>query len=173
MKMSVIFGAYHRMAKKKEIESKLKKKAQQQKGLLYLIVPKYIFKMSVILTACRHSKQKAVEKALKKRAEKQKEKRQKAMDAVHEQIGPLPTESPSTRIWTFLLDGNPYNKDTLDVYCNGNEVESRIDFEDDGNGNRIDFEVGPHKARITSEVNQCSKEGIVHTLTIDGSAVPE
>lgn len=49
----------------------------------------------------------------------------------------------------------------------------QIDFEDDGEGNRIDFEVGPHKARITSAVNQCSKEGIVHSLTIDGSAVPE
>ncbi|KAL5005332.1 hypothetical protein ScPMuIL_018788 [Solemya velum] len=131
--------------------------------------------MSVILQACRHSKQKSIEKALKKKAEKKRLKRESQMDALNAQIGALPTESPAAKIWTFLVEGTPYSvvyyKDTLDVFCNGDQVEVLSSFTD--TGANVDFTVGCHKARIITSSSGNCKEGMIHSLTLDGNQVPE
>lgn len=158
--------------------------------------------MSVILTACRHSKQRSIEKALKERAKKQKEKREQQAklngDGTYlEDLNPItnPVQipeaerymreyeseadgEPATKIWTFLLDEEPFSivfyKDTLDVYCNGEETDSMNNFpEDDTSDVTVDFCVGAHKARISLQSAGCSNATVNQLLTIDGIPVPE
>lgn len=155
--------------------------------------------MSVILNACRNSKQRSIEKALKERAKKQKEKKEQHArenedgheiddlnslsysSEIPEVEGSLPPESGEdldTKIWTFLLDEEPFSivfyKDTLDVYCNGEEVHTVNNFpEDDKSDVTVDFCVGAHKARISLQSAVCSNASVNHLLTIDGIAVPE
>ncbi|XP_052105806.1 uncharacterized protein LOC127738559 isoform X1 [Mytilus californianus] len=85
---------------------------------------------------------------------------------------------PATKIWTFLLDEEPYSivfyKDTLDVYLNGEEMDCLNNFpDDDASDATVDFCVGAHKARISLQSAGCSNATVNQMLTIDGIPVPE
>ncbi|CAG5116784.1 unnamed protein product [Candidula unifasciata] len=132
--------------------------------------------MSVILTACRNSKQKAIEKAGKKKAAKKREKREAAMTALTEKLAVSDLEGENNvKIWTFLLNGEPtsvvLHRDSLEVACNGDVVESTSDF--CHCGAVIDFRVGSRKAQITSSPGSKPHDGLIFALAIEGSLVPD
>ncbi|KAK7091023.1 fas apoptotic inhibitory molecule 1-like [Littorina saxatilis] len=130
--------------------------------------------MSVILTACRNSRQRAIERALKKKAEKKKEKRQAKLAGLIDQLG-VPDDTSSLKVWTFLLNGKPnsvvFHLDTLDVSNNGDDVETQSEFTE--SGSKTNFWLGQHHAQIVTQAGASRRDGLVHTLTIDGNVVPE
>lgn len=130
--------------------------------------------MSVILTACRNSRQRAIERALKKKAEKKREKKEAALAQLVDQLG-VPEDTSSVKVWTFLLNGRPnsvvFHLDTLDITCNGEDTETQNEFTD--HGSKVNFWLGPHSAQVVTESGGSRHKGLVHTLTIDGNIVPE
>ncbi|CAL1541946.1 unnamed protein product [Lymnaea stagnalis] len=131
--------------------------------------------MSVILTACKNSRQRALEKALKKKENKKREKREAARTALCEKLGIDDIEGENNvKIWTFLLNGEPtsvvLHRDTLEVACNGDLVESTSDF--CHCGSTIEFRVGERRGVITTSAGSKPKDGMTFTLTIDGCLVP-
>ncbi|KAK6195278.1 hypothetical protein SNE40_000743 [Patella caerulea] len=132
--------------------------------------------MSVMLTACKDAVngKRALERALKKRMERKEEKRQARWDALVDKLGHIPPESDASKVWTFLMEGEPFSivlyRDSLNVYCNGEEIETLNEFCDDGA--IIDFELNGHKARIKTTAGGSRSEGMTFALTIDGGIVP-
>ncbi|XP_076453602.1 fas apoptotic inhibitory molecule 1-like [Babylonia areolata] len=130
--------------------------------------------MSVLLTACRNSRQRAIERALKKKEEKKKEKKQAKLAELVDQLG-VPEDTPQVKIWTFLLNGKPnsivYHLDSLDVTHNGEEITTKNEFTE--GGSRVNFWVDEHTAQIVTESGGSRRNGLVHTLLIDGNIVPE
>ncbi|GFO22896.1 fas apoptotic inhibitory molecule 1-like, partial [Plakobranchus ocellatus] len=132
--------------------------------------------MSVILTACRQSRQRAIERALKKKAEKKRAKRDAAKSALTHQLGMDNIEGENNvKIWTFLLNGEPtsvvLHRDTLEVACNGVVIESMNDFCDCGS--TITFPIGERNAQITCTFGERPKDGMTFTLTVEGCLVPD
>ncbi|XP_064472108.1 fas apoptotic inhibitory molecule 1-like [Ornithodoros turicata] len=62
-------------------------------------------------------------------------------------------------------------KDTLDVYINGDVAETVSEFVDDGM--EINFSIGPYEACIKAVSSGSKREGILHTLIVDGQVIPE
>uniref|UniRef100_A0A182YU04 Uncharacterized protein n=2 Tax=Biomphalaria glabrata TaxID=6526 RepID=A0A182YU04_BIOGL len=132
--------------------------------------------MSVILTACKNSRQRAIEKALKKKAEKKRLKREAARNQLTEKLGLDDLEDVhNLKIWTFMLNGEPtsvvLHLDTLEVAWNGDQVESTSDF--CHCGSTIDFKIGARHGQITTTSGSRPKDGLIYSLTIDGSIVPD
>ncbi|XP_064614790.1 fas apoptotic inhibitory molecule 1-like [Liolophura sinensis] len=131
--------------------------------------------MSVILTACRNSSRKALERARKRKAEKRRRLKEAEVAALADSIGPLPPQTATTRVWTFMLEDQPYgvvfNIDSMNVTLNGIRIECRADFTDDGSV--TDFVVGDHKARITTTSSGSRRDGMIHCLSVDGYPIPE
>ncbi|XP_059163058.1 uncharacterized protein LOC131946366 [Physella acuta] len=132
--------------------------------------------MSVILTACKNSRQKAIEKALKKKAEKKQQKRDAAKSALNEKLGINELEDENrVKIWTFLMNGEPtsvvLHRDTLQVAWNGDIVDSTSDF--CHCGSTIDFKLGHKRAQITSTMGSRPRDGMTYSLNVEGSIVPD
>ncbi|RUS80915.1 hypothetical protein EGW08_011327 [Elysia chlorotica] len=132
--------------------------------------------MSVILTACRQSKQRAIERALKKKAEKKRAKRDAAQSAhAHkDEMDDIEGEN-NVKIWTFLLNGQPtsvvLHRDTLEVACDGEVVESMSDFCECGS--TINFPLGKRNAQIVCHFGETPTDPMTFTLTVEGCLVPE
>lgn len=132
--------------------------------------------MSVLLTACRHSRQRAIERALKKKAEKKRAKREAAQSAhaQKEEFEEIEGEN-NVKIWTFLLNGEPtsvvLHRDTLEVACNGDVVESMSDFCDCGS--TINFPLGERKAQIVCNFGETPRDPMTFSLTVEGNHVPD
>ncbi|KAK3603772.1 hypothetical protein CHS0354_023391 [Potamilus streckersoni] len=133
--------------------------------------------MSVILTACRNSKQRAIEKALKKRAEKVRLKREAQLQQLENQAFlPSSTDGAVSKAWSFTIDSEVYNviyfMDSCEVICNDSVVDVMSNFDDQSSIH--DFVLGSSfKARIKSTYNPLQGGPVIHTLTIDGNPVPE
>lgn len=130
--------------------------------------------MSVILSACRHTKQRAIARALKRKAEKQKLKKEAELAELE-----ASTLEAFTKMWSFEIQGEYYNvmlylapdKDTVDIFCNDDEVTDVVTSVSP-EGATFDFVLGAsYKARITCFGDP--RRGLIHTLTVDGYKVPE
>ncbi|XP_052218912.1 uncharacterized protein LOC127836358 isoform X2 [Dreissena polymorpha] len=129
--------------------------------------------MSVILSACRNTKQRAIARALKKKADKRLKKEAELQELEAGELDAV------TKMWSFEIEGEYYNvvlflandKDTVDIFVNDDEI-TNVMTDVSPEGATFDFLVGSsYKARIS-----CSKDpgqGLVYSLTIDGYKVPE
>ncbi|XP_062236339.1 fas apoptotic inhibitory molecule b [Platichthys flesus] len=78
-----------------------------------------------------------------------------------------------TETWLLQVDGEDrrvvLEKDTMDVWCNGQKMETTGEFVDDGTETR--FLLGEHKCCIKATGNR-KKSGIVHHFLLDGEEIP-
>nr|XP_042137414.1 dnaJ homolog subfamily C member 14 isoform X5 [Peromyscus maniculatus bairdii] len=62
-------------------------------------------------------------------------------------------------------------KNSMDVWCNGEIIESAGEFVDDGT--ETHFSVGSHDCYIKAVSSGKRREGIIHTLIVDNREIPE
>ncbi|NXY49523.1 FAIM1 protein, partial [Ceuthmochares aereus] len=81
----------------------------------------------------------------------------------------------TTNTWVLNLDGTDYRvvleKDTMDVWCNGQKLETAGEFVEDGT--ETHFSLGDHSCCIKAVSSGKRKEGIIHTLIVDDREIPE
>ncbi|KAG7231527.1 hypothetical protein INR49_011586 [Caranx melampygus] len=79
----------------------------------------------------------------------------------------------STKTWLLQVEGQDYRvvleKDTMDVWCNGQKMDAMGEFVDDGT--ETHFMVGEHECCIKAMSSGKKKSGIVHCLLLDGEKV--
>jgi len=77
--------------------------------------------------------------------------------------------------WVLTIAGQPtrvvLEKDTLDVWVNGQRVESAGEFVDDGT--ETHFEIGGHSAYIKTVSSGRKRGGLIKSLYVDDSLIPE
>ncbi|XP_063695917.1 fas apoptotic inhibitory molecule 1 [Culicoides brevitarsis] len=82
--------------------------------------------------------------------------------------------SKALKTWEITLNEVPYRvvleKDTLNVYLNGYLRSETAEFID--GGTETEFEQDAHVFKLTATTSGNKREGIVHTLTVDGIQVP-
>lgn len=131
--------------------------------------------MSVLLTACRKSKQNAIEKALKKKAEDKKARREakEARMLAYQADQGMPsmhTECHDTTVWNFMISEETFNISfrmyTGEVFCNGEKMDAMETFAEEDCSCTYDFAMNGHKGRIVT------RDGTPNTLTVDGMLVP-
>nr|XP_042137411.1 dnaJ homolog subfamily C member 14 isoform X1 [Peromyscus maniculatus bairdii] len=66
---------------------------------------------------------------------------------------------------------NNQEKNSMDVWCNGEIIESAGEFVDDGT--ETHFSVGSHDCYIKAVSSGKRREGIIHTLIVDNREIPE
>ncbi|KAK2505958.1 hypothetical protein MC885_020902 [Smutsia gigantea] len=79
----------------------------------------------------------------------------------------MENRSKTTNTWVLHLD----EKDTMDIWCNGNKKETAGEFVDDGT--ETHFSIGSHDCCIKAVSSGKRKEGIIHTLIVDNREIPE
>ncbi|XP_030210514.1 fas apoptotic inhibitory molecule 1 [Gadus morhua] len=79
-----------------------------------------------------------------------------------------------TTTWILKVDGEDFRvvleKDTMDVWCNGQKMDTMGEFVDDGT--ETNFSVGDHECCIKATSGGRKKSGIVHYLLLDGETMP-
>lgn len=87
----------------------------------------------------------------------------------------LENKSKTSKSWGLHLDEKEtrvvFEKDTLDVWVNGEKMETAGEFTDEGT--ETHFEVGNHSCFIRAVTSGRRRDGIIHTLHVDGSIIPE
>ncbi|XP_041936310.1 fas apoptotic inhibitory molecule b [Alosa sapidissima] len=87
----------------------------------------------------------------------------------------MDNRSKISKTWTLKLDGMDYRivleKDTMDVWCNGERMETMGEFADDGT--ETHFAVANHSCCIKALSSGRKRTGIIHLLLVDGQRVPE
>ncbi|KAL2087467.1 hypothetical protein ACEWY4_016295 [Coilia grayii] len=87
----------------------------------------------------------------------------------------MDNRSKVSKSWTLKLDGRDYRivleKDTMDVWCNGQQMETVGEFADDGT--KTLFVVANHDCCIKATSSGRKRNGIIHVLLVDGDRVPE
>lgn len=82
--------------------------------------------------------------------------------------------SKITKTWVLQLDGADcrvvLEKDTMDIWCNGQKMETMGEFVDDGT--ETHFMMGEHECFIKAISSGKKRAGIVHHLIVDGEKVP-
>ncbi|KAM4711351.1 fas apoptotic inhibitory molecule 1-like [Anableps anableps] len=85
----------------------------------------------------------------------------------------IDNRAKTTKTWVVQVDGADYRvvleKDTMDVWCNGQKADTTGEFVDDGT--ETHFAVGEHDCCIKA-MSSGKKNGIVHCLLLDGEKVP-
>ncbi|XP_076008558.1 fas apoptotic inhibitory molecule 1-like [Genypterus blacodes] len=80
----------------------------------------------------------------------------------------------ATKTWTLRVDGEDHRvvleKDTMDVWCNGQKMDTTGEFVDDGTETL--FSLGEHECCIKALSSGRKKSGIVHYLLLDGEKIP-
>jgi len=83
-------------------------------------------------------------------------------------------QSKVLQMWTTTLGGVPtricMEKDTLNVFVNGQKVDTAGEFVEDGT--ETHFESGPHVCYIKSQSSGKRKKGMIHQLFIDDREIP-
>ncbi|CAL9698428.1 unnamed protein product [Knipowitschia caucasica] len=84
--------------------------------------------------------------------------------------------SRTTQTWFLVLDQVQYRmvfeKDTLDVWCNGQKMLSNSEFVEDGSQTR--FVIGEHEIVLkafTEQQQQKGRRGITYCLLVDGAVI--
>ncbi|KAK7938887.1 hypothetical protein WMY93_002213 [Mugilogobius chulae] len=87
----------------------------------------------------------------------------------------MENRSKTTSTWLLNLEGTDLRvvleKDTMDVWCNGHNIETAGEFVDDGT--ETHFTLSDHLCCIKAVSSGKRKDGIIHTLIVDGTEVPE
>ncbi|XP_048220232.1 fas apoptotic inhibitory molecule 1-like [Perognathus longimembris pacificus] len=87
----------------------------------------------------------------------------------------MESRSKTTNTRVLHLDGQDFpavlEKDTMDVWCNGKQMEAAGEFVDDGT--ETHFSLGKHDCYIKAVSSGKRREGIVHTLVLDNRETPE
>ncbi|MFT7815847.1 fas apoptotic inhibitory molecule 1-like [Arapaima gigas] len=87
----------------------------------------------------------------------------------------LENRSKITNTWLVNLDGVDcrivLEKDTMDIWCNGQKMETAGEFVDDGT--ETHFTIGDHDCCIKAVSSGRRRDGIIHSLLVDGTEVPE
>ena len=82
--------------------------------------------------------------------------------------------SKISRTWTVRLDGQDFRvvleKDTLDLWLNGQRIEADAEFTDDGT--ETVFQIIDHVAILRAVSTGYHRSGINHSLFVDGQEVP-
>ncbi|XP_063322643.1 fas apoptotic inhibitory molecule 1 isoform X2 [Pelmatolapia mariae] len=85
----------------------------------------------------------------------------------------IDNRAKTTKTWLLKVGGEDYRvvleKDTMDVWCNGQKMETTGEFVDDGT--ETHFMVGGHECCIKAASGGQKKSGIVHYLLLDGERV--
>ncbi|XP_056157560.1 fas apoptotic inhibitory molecule 1-like [Lampris incognitus] len=80
----------------------------------------------------------------------------------------------TTRTWLLTVDGEDcrivLEKDTMDVWCNGQKMHTTGEFVDDGT--ETHFVLDKHEFCIKATSSGRKKEGIAHYLLVDGEPLP-
>ncbi|KAM8722936.1 fas apoptotic inhibitory molecule 1-like [Acanthopagrus latus] len=86
----------------------------------------------------------------------------------------IDNRAQTTKTWLLKVDGQDYRvvleKDTMDVWCNGQKMDTMGEFVDDGT--ETNFTVGEHDCCIKATSSGKKKNGIVHYLLLDGEQIP-
>ncbi|XP_044200399.1 fas apoptotic inhibitory molecule 1-like isoform X1 [Thunnus albacares] len=86
----------------------------------------------------------------------------------------IDNRAKTTKTWLLKVDGEDrrvvLEKDTMDVWCNGQKMETMGEFVDDGT--ETHFMVGEHECCIKATNSGKKKSGIVHYLLLDGEKIP-
>jgi hypothetical protein len=84
-------------------------------------------------------------------------------------------QSKIMKTWVLELDDQRYRvvleKDTLDVWANGQRLETHGQFVE--GGSETHFVLGRHTAFIRASSSGNRREGILHTLIVNQSMIPE
>ncbi|KAM9836189.1 fas apoptotic inhibitory molecule 1-like [Aulostomus maculatus] len=76
----------------------------------------------------------------------------------------------TTQTWLLQLEGEDHRvvleKDTMDVWCDGQKMDTTGEFVEDGTETR--FSLGGHECCIKATSSGRKKSGIVHVLLLDG-----
>ncbi|NP_001002395.1 Fas apoptotic inhibitory molecule b [Danio rerio] len=87
----------------------------------------------------------------------------------------LDNRSKISKTWVMKLDGADYRivleKDTMDVWCNGQKLETMGEFTE--NGSETHFALGDHECYIKATTSGRKRNGIVHSLLVDGIRIEE
>ncbi|KAM6945864.1 fas apoptotic inhibitory molecule 1-like [Aplochiton taeniatus] len=79
-----------------------------------------------------------------------------------------------TKTWVVTVDGEDcrvvLEKDTMDVWCKGQKMDTMGEFVDDGT--ETHFLVGEHECFIKAVTTGKKRDGIVHYLIVDGKSIP-
>ncbi|XP_051282885.1 fas apoptotic inhibitory molecule b [Dicentrarchus labrax] len=82
-------------------------------------------------------------------------------------------KAQTTKTWLLRVDGADcrvvLEKDTMDVWCNGQKMDTTGEFVDDGT--ETHFMVGEHECCIKATSSGKKKSGIVHYLLLDGEKI--
>lgn len=85
----------------------------------------------------------------------------------------IDNRAQTTRTWLLTVDGVDcrvvLEKDTMDVWCNGQKMDTTGEFVDDGT--ETHFMLGDHECCIKAASSGRKKSGIVHYLLLDGERV--
>ncbi|XP_035006435.1 fas apoptotic inhibitory molecule 1 isoform X1 [Hippoglossus stenolepis] len=84
----------------------------------------------------------------------------------------MDNRTKTTETWLLRVDGEErrvvLEKDTMDVWCNGQKMETTGEFVDDGTETR--FLLGEHECCIKATGSR-KKSGIVHHFLLDGEKI--
>ncbi|XP_042891106.1 fas apoptotic inhibitory molecule 1-like isoform X2 [Penaeus japonicus] len=84
-------------------------------------------------------------------------------------------QSKILKTWLLPLEGSymrvVLEKDTLDVWVNGKKLDTAGEFVDDGT--ETHFDLGGHPAYIKAVSSGNRREGIIHSLVVDNTEIPE
>ncbi|KAI7808913.1 fas apoptotic inhibitory molecule 1, partial [Triplophysa rosa] len=87
----------------------------------------------------------------------------------------MENRSKVTNTWLLNLDGIDcrvvLEKDTMDIWCNGQKMETAGEFVEDGT--ETHFTVGDHDCCIKAVSSGKRRDGIIRTLLVDGMEVAE
>ncbi|XP_077967231.1 fas apoptotic inhibitory molecule 1-like [Styela clava] len=87
----------------------------------------------------------------------------------------LENKSKTSKAWALHVGGVEtrivFEKDTLDVWVNGEKMETAGEFTDDGT--ETHFEVDKHACFIQAVTSGKRREGIVHSLYVDNRIIPD
>ncbi|KAL0267714.1 UNVERIFIED_CONTAM: hypothetical protein PYX00_009905 [Menopon gallinae] len=84
-------------------------------------------------------------------------------------------QSKALKTWIVHLDVEVYRvvleKDTLDIWANGEKLDATGEFVDDGT--ETHFSLGNWPACIKAATSGNRREGIIHHLIVNGKIIPE
>lgn len=87
----------------------------------------------------------------------------------------LNNRSKISKTWLLKLDGVDcrivLEKDSMDVWCNGQRMETTGEFSDEGT--ETHFAVGDHECCIKATSSGKKRKGISHSLYVDGTRAME
>ncbi|XP_037618454.1 fas apoptotic inhibitory molecule 1-like [Sebastes umbrosus] len=86
----------------------------------------------------------------------------------------IDNRAKTSKTWLLRVEDRDYRvvleKDTMDVWCNGQKMDTTGEFVDDGTETL--FLLGEHECCIKATSGGKKKGGIVHFLLLDGEKIP-